>query len=109
MKEKVKVLVKEGRLEFINGGWTQADEACPTFEDLINNFVVAHQYIYQEFGVYPKVSFQADPFGHSSTFAKILSDLGYDALILGRIDTQEIESRKNDANLEFVWVPNYQN
>ncbi len=35
MQDKVRVLVKEKRLEFSGGGWVQNDEACPYFEDII--------------------------------------------------------------------------
>ena len=29
IKEQVRNLVREGRLEFVNGGWSANDEACP--------------------------------------------------------------------------------
>jgi hypothetical protein len=51
----VKNLVKEGRLEFVNGGWVQPDEACPSFDDLIQNFMIAHQFLLKEFGIIPKI------------------------------------------------------
>ena len=38
-KEKVKGLVREGRLEFINGGWSMNDEACPHYEDILLNMI----------------------------------------------------------------------
>ena len=41
-KDQVKQLVKEGRLEFVNGGWTMHDEAVPHYEDMINNMMKGH-------------------------------------------------------------------
>jgi hypothetical protein len=38
MKLIVKKLVKEGQLNFSNGGWVSPDEACPNYDDLILNF-----------------------------------------------------------------------
>ena len=35
-------LVNEGRFEFVNGGWVASDEACPIYEDLIENIVIGH-------------------------------------------------------------------
>lgn len=35
-------LVNEKRFEFVNGGWVASDEACPIYEDLIENMVVGH-------------------------------------------------------------------
>jgi alpha-mannosidase len=86
----VRELIKSGQLEFVNGGWSQPDEACSNYEDLLQNFNIAHRFLYQEFGVIPKIGWQLDPFGHSSTYAKLLCDLGYEALVLGRIDLEEV-------------------
>jgi len=36
MKDQVKGLVKNGQLEFINGGWCMNDEATTYFEDIID-------------------------------------------------------------------------
>lgn len=37
MKQDVRTLVSEGRLEIINAGWSMHDEACPHYEDMITN------------------------------------------------------------------------
>ena len=42
MKAKVRGLVKEGRLEFVNAGWSMHDEACPHYEDMINNMLLGN-------------------------------------------------------------------
>ena len=36
-KAAVRMLAKEGRLEFVNAGWSMHDEACTHYEDQINN------------------------------------------------------------------------
>ncbi len=33
MKASVRALAKEGRLEFVNAGWSMHDEACTHYED----------------------------------------------------------------------------
>lgn len=55
MKDEVRQLVSEGRLEFVGGGWSVHDEACPHFEDMINNMMVGHDFLNREFGVTPRV------------------------------------------------------
>ena len=55
MKEDVRGLVKNGQLELINGGWSMHDEACPTYEDMINNMMLGHDFILEEFGVKPRI------------------------------------------------------
>ena len=42
VKDKVKKFVKEGRFEFLNGGWSANDEACPTHEDILDNMMKGH-------------------------------------------------------------------
>jgi len=79
LREKVKKLVKEGRLEFANGGWSATDEACTNYEDIINNMMKGHQFLKSEFGVVPRVGWHLDAFGHSSTNARIFSEFGFEA------------------------------
>ena len=55
MKDKVKFLVKNGQLELINGGWSMHDEACPTYEDMIDNMMIGHNFIMEHFGVKPRI------------------------------------------------------
>lgn len=37
MKNITRKLIRNGQFEFINAGWSMHDEACPIFEDMINN------------------------------------------------------------------------
>ena len=55
VKDKVKQLVKEGRWEFVNGGWSMFDEAVPHYEDMINNMMKGHEFLLSEFGVKPRM------------------------------------------------------
>jgi len=55
MKKSVKTLVKNGQLEFINGGWSMHDEACPIYEDMIANHMVGMEFLHKEFGVHPRI------------------------------------------------------
>lgn len=45
LRDKVRVLVNEGRLELLNAGWSMHDEACPHFEDFINNMRAGHEFV----------------------------------------------------------------
>ena len=84
-------LVQEGRFEFINGGWVESDEACPTYEMLIENFALGQQWLYDTFGINPKVAWQIDDFGHSSAMASLFKEMGYEALFFGRMTDAERE------------------
>ena len=105
LKKQVKQLVKEGRLEFANGGWSATDEACPNYEDIINNMVMGHQFLKKEFGVKPRVGWHLDAFGHSSTNARLFADFGFEAQFFARLDRTEKDTRFKNATMEFLWRP----
>ena len=93
MKNEVKLLVKEGRLEFSNGGWSATDEACPNYEDMINNMIIGHGFLKREFGVTPRTGWHIDAFGHSSTNARLFADFGFEAIFMSRLDREDKEER----------------
>lgn len=104
MRTTVKNLVSTGQLEFINGGWCMHDEAAVHYIDMIDQTALGHKFLIDEFGVVPRVGWQIDPFGHSSTQAALLSaEVGFDALMFGRIDYQDHDIRQNSQSLEFIW------
>jgi len=74
----VKGLVDSGQLEFITGGVCMNDEAAPYYEDMVDQMTWGHQFLNREFKVAPSVGWQIDPFGHSSTQAKLFHDMGFD-------------------------------
>ncbi len=53
--------------------------------------MIGHQFILKEFGVnaIPKIGWVLDSFGHSQTNARILAELGYDAMFFARMDQDE--------------------
>lgn len=99
-------MVKNGQLEIINAGWSMHDEACPIYEDMINNMMIGHDWVLETFGVKPRIGWQIDPFGHSNTNARLFAEMGFDAWFFARIDYQDKNKRMNDKELEWVWRPN---
>ena len=49
-KQAVKNLVYNGQIEFVNGGYGASDEACPTYDHIIENFKIGRQWIAETFG-----------------------------------------------------------
>lgn len=49
-KDLVRKLVKEGRLEFINGGWSMNDEAATYYTDIVDQLTLGHRFLLREFG-----------------------------------------------------------
>eukprot|EP00347_Sterkiella_histriomuscorum_P020142 403338949 len=108
VKKEVRQLVKEGRIEFINGGWVSNDEACPTYEEIIMNYMTGHAFLQKEFGITTRVAWNPDSFGHSVTTPELLKDLGFDALFFARVDDDEKNYRKQRQEMEFMWNPKVQ-
>ena len=107
-KASVRSLVAERRLEFVNGGWCMHDEATTHYIDMIDQTTLGHQFILQEFGeaANPRVGWQIDPFGHSSTHASLLTaELGLDATFFSKYDYQDHSIRNRTRELEFMWRP----
>jgi len=46
-----------------------------------------HQFLKKEFDVTPRVAWLLDSFGHSSANAWLYSDMGLEALFVGRVDS----------------------
>ena len=82
------------------------DEACPTFDDMINNMMLGHQFLLEEFGVKPRIGWSIDPFGHSNTNVRLFAEMGFDAWFFARIDYQDKKQREKEKTMEFVWRPN---
>ena len=104
MKDTVRFLVANKQLNFVNGGWCMHDEAATHYVGMIDQTTLGHSFLKKELGVIPKVGWQLDPFGHSSTHAALLtSKVGFDALYFGRIDYQDLKKRKLQRECEGLW------
>lgn len=49
------------------------------------------------------MGWQIDPFGHSREMASIFAQLGFDGVLLGRIDYQDKQFRMKTKTPEMVW------
>ncbi|KAM3925843.1 lysosomal alpha-mannosidase [Leptodactylus fuscus] len=105
MQKDVIQLVQEGRLEFINGGWTMNDEAATHYSAIIDQMTLGLQFLQTVFGECgrPSVAWHIDPFGHSREQALLFAQMGFDGLFLGRLDYQDKINRMNTKNMEMIW------
>lgn len=101
----MKQLVAEGRIEFVDNGWSQHDMGCTTYDSMLNNWVEGHLWIKQQFGASacPHVGWSLDPFGMSTTQAVLQSLMGFDAWFFTRVPDTRVVAGKRDKTLEFVW------
>lgn len=104
-KLQVKKLLKEGRFEFINGGYVMHDEGASYYQHIIDQMRLGLQFLKEEFDYTPEIAWFIDPFGHSSASAYLLAKMGFTKIAFVRIDYKEKDIRRATKNLEFYWVP----
>ena len=107
-KDEFRQLVRDGKWEFVNGGWVASDEACPLYSDLVENIKVGHEFLWAEFGITPQVAWHADAFGHSSETANLFKQLGYEGLFFGRMSDDKKEKDLLVKDLHFMWSPAFE-
>lgn len=105
MRSKVQTIVRNGQLEFINGGWCMNDEAATHYNAIIDQMTWGFRKINDTFGecARPRVAWQIDPFGHSREQANLFAQMGFDGLFFGRLDYQDKEERLRVKNMETIW------
>ena len=105
VRARVRALVAEHRLSFVNGGWVQHDEACPAWELMVDQLTRGHRWLNSTFGpaALPTVSWAIDPFGHSATHAALAGAAGYDAVYFARADFADVDTRAPRRQMELVW------
>ena len=102
---KVKTLVAEKRLEFINAGWCMNDEAATHYNAIIDQMTYGLNFVEETFGpdARPRIAWHIDPFGHSNEQASIFSQMSFDGFFFGRIDYADKELRLEQQRMELVW------
>ena len=86
-KVKIKALLSSGQLEIVGGGWVQNDEATPDYELVIRQMETGFQYLKQELNItHIKTGWQLDPFGHSSLTAALMEKMGFETLVISRVE-----------------------
>lgn len=105
VKHQFKKYIRNGQLEIIGGAWSMNDEAVTHYQSIIDQFTWGLRRLNDTFGKCgrPKVGWQIDPFGHSREMASIFAQLGFDGLLLGRIDYQDKLTRFKNKSPEMIW------
>lgn len=101
--EKIKNLIKNGQWEWVNGGISQSDSACPHYEDIISNYFAGQSYLKRNFDSSSKIGWQLDPFGHSKALMFIARKFGMEHAVIARIPLKDKLKLDESKNLEFKW------
>ncbi|XP_076763477.1 lysosomal alpha-mannosidase II isoform X2 [Xylocopa sonorina] len=105
VREDVRNLINQGRLEIIGGGWSMNDEAVTHYHSLVDQYTWGFRRLNDTFGscARPHIGWQIDPFGHSREQASLFAQLGFDGMFFGRLDYQDKISRLRNQSMEFIW------
>ena len=104
-KNIIKNHIINKQVEFVGGGLVMNDEATPYYTEIIDQLRLGLQFIKNEFNYTVKTGWYLDSFGHSNVNTYINSILGYENLVINRIDKQEFKTRFENKTLEFFWKP----
>lgn len=100
---KIKQLIENNQWEFVNGGISQSDSACPHYEDIIENYFYGLSYLKRHFNRSSAGAWQLDPFGHSKALLYVSRLFGMKHSVINRIgDFKKIDMFKNHT-LEFTY------
>jgi len=88
----------EGQFEIVNSGWVENDEAVCYYDDILDQYTVGMNYMYETFGLQTRIGWASDSFGHSHSQVALQHLLGIEFQGIERIDDRYIYQRK-DGNL----------
>lgn len=91
--------MRDGQFEFVNGGWAASDEACPTYEELIENIMAGHAFLKRTFGVVPRHAWHLDAFGHSAATPELFGKMGFESITFARMNDEERMYRFKEKQL----------
>lgn len=47
---------------------------------------MAHDFLWEQFKIRPRIGWQLDPFGHSAAYAEIFAQMGLETMVFARIE-----------------------
>ena len=100
---KAHKLIKEGRFEFVTGGWVMNDEACVTARATRWQLTLGLDWLWDHFEIRPRYSWAIDPFGHSAGQAQILKEMNYKGMLIQRVHYGIKKQLAEKQALEFDW------
>jgi alpha-mannosidase len=80
--ERIRAHVAAGRWEIAGGWWVQPDCNQPTGFGLARQIELGREYFLSRFGIFPRVGFNVDSFGHAASVPRIMREHGQDRYVM---------------------------
>ena len=104
VRMNMRKLAREGRFEFVQGGWVQADEANTHYFALFNDMLDGHDWLKQNLPeAIPKSGWAIDPFGLSPMKAYINKLFGLTGMHVERVHYRVKTHLASARKIEFKW------
>lgn len=75
------------------------------YDDILDQYTVGMNWMYEEFGYVNKIGWATDSFGHSHSQVALEHLLGFEFQGIERVDDRYIHQHKPKPLLEFYWQP----
>ncbi|KAI6218579.1 Glycoside hydrolase and Glycosyl hydrolases 38 domain containing protein [Aphelenchoides besseyi] len=102
-KEKVKSYLKSGQFEIVTGGWVMTDEANAHHFAIIMELIEGHEFLLNHLDYRPENHWSIDPFGLSSTLAKVIKSANLTHMAIQRVHYSIKRFLAETKQLEFRW------
>lgn len=97
-------LAREGRFEFVQGGWVMNDEANTHYFAILNQMMDGHEWLKKNLpDAVPNVGWAIDPFGLSPFMAQVNSMFGFNAMHIQRVHYTIKKHLALNRKIEFRW------
>ncbi|KAL5257794.1 hypothetical protein ACHWQZ_G012658 [Mnemiopsis leidyi] len=104
IREDMRMLAREGRFEFVQGGWVQTDEANTHYFAMFNEMLDGHDWLKKNIPeAIPKSGWAIDPFGLSPMMSHVNKLFGLTGMHIQRVHYSVKNHLAETRNLDFRW------
>lgn len=101
--ERIKKLTAAGKWHIMGGWYLQPDCNMPSGESFVRQIEAGRRYFKENFNAYPTVAINFDPFGHTKGLVQIMQQAGYQAYVVCRPNSNEVNLPVKNADDDFLW------
>lgn len=103
LKLLISSYIKRGQLEIVTGGWVMTDEANARHFSIVMELIEGHEFLKNHLDFRPQNHWSIDPFGLSSTLAKLIGASNFTHMTVQRVHYSVKKFLAQTKQLEFRW------